>query len=421
MEGNVQDGYWAGIDWGESTHAVTIVDGGRRIRKSFTVPHSVAGMEALSAALACFQPLRGIAVESTRNLLIAHLLADGYVLYPINPKMSAAWRKGDSVAGCKSDERDGRVLARELAVRWEQLAPMWPEGDEVRELALLCEHEQRLIEERTRHILRLQSTLKLYFPAALEFFSDWKSPTAWDWLKVFPTAEKFAKASNERLYQFLRTHSIGITPQWRARVEKHGDAAKWAVSIATSTAYSMRAIAEVCQLITITEQLNIYRKRIEALFAQREDHVIFDSLPGAGKKLAPRLFTIFGTDRSRYVTPDPLRLLSGVAPVMKQSGKKSHVTIRRACKKPWRNTMHQFALCSKKYCPWAKAFYDHRRAQGDGDAQALRKLADKWLKIIHRMWRERAPYNEAKYIESLYKRKSPLVAYLPVDNPVENS
>ena len=180
MEGNVQDGYWVGIDWGESTHAVTIVDGGRRIRKSFAVPHSVAGMEALSAALACFQPLRGIAVESTRNLLVAHLLADGYVLYPINPKMSAAWRKGDSVAGCKSDERDGRVLARELAVRWEQLAPMWPEGDEVRELALLCEHEQRLIDDRTRHILRLQSALRLYFPAALEFFSDWKSPTAWD-------------------------------------------------------------------------------------------------------------------------------------------------------------------------------------------------------------------------------------------------
>jgi hypothetical protein len=38
---------------------------------------------------------------------------------------------------------------------------------------------------------------------------------------------------------------------------------------------------------------------LEKLLAQHPDHDLFDSLPGAGEALAPRLLTAFGSDRSR--------------------------------------------------------------------------------------------------------------------------
>lgn len=413
--------FWVGVDWGDTSHAVAVVDGDRRKKQCFEVPHSVPGMEALSKKLAKFHPIRGIAIESSRNLVITHLLEAGYTLYLVNPKLSAAWRENDSVAGCKSDKRDGLVLARELSMRWERLEAVRPESPELRELAMLCKDEQRLIGERTGHVQRLVSALKDYFPGALAFFEDWTSPTAWAWLKRFPTPEKLAKASEDQLYKFLREHRVGISPVWQERVANRASAAEWVVDPAIRATSELKATTEIEQLQSIKKYLDIYRKHIEARSKLQQDYALFESLPGAGKKLAPRLLSIFGADRDRHETVEAIRLLSGVAPVMKQSGNRNKAKIRRACRKPWRNTLHLFATLSKNHCPWAKAFYDYRKARGDGHAQALRKLADKWLKIIHRMWRDRRPYNEEQYMESLYKRNSPLIAYLPVDKSVENA
>ena len=43
---------------------------------------------------------------------------------------------------------------------------------------------------------------------------------------------------------------------------------------------------------------------------------------------------------------------------------------------------------------------------------AKRALAYKWMRIIFRCWKNRVPYDEAKYIESLKRTKSPLLAFL---------
>jgi hypothetical protein len=39
---------------------------------------------------------------------------------------------------------------------------------------------------------------------------------------------------------------------------------------------------------------------IKELFKSHPDHFLFESLPGAGEKLAPRLLSLFGSDRSRW-------------------------------------------------------------------------------------------------------------------------
>ena len=74
--------------------------------------------------------------------------------------------------------------------------------------------------------------------------------------------------------------------------------------------------------------------------------------------------------------------------------------------------MHLFARCSTVSCAWAKAFYDMHREQGDSHATALRKLADKWLKIINRMLDTGEPYDDARYVESLRKHGSPVYSRL---------
>ena len=352
---------------------------------------------------------------------MVHLLQQGLSVYPINPKLSHAWRQNDSVSACKSDERDGRVLAQELCVRHCSLKPLALEESDTRKLAFLCEDEQSLIQDRTRLVQGLKSTLKQYFPTALAFFSDWTTPTAWAFLKLFSTPQKLARAKKSRLYAFLRKHRIGITPTWQKRVQDRAQALDWPCDTVGEEVSEMRVRQLIARLQSLDTQLLKYRERIEQLFEQHKDAELFSSLPGAGKKIAPRLLCIFGTQRERYETADALRQLSGVAPVTYQSGKKKRVSMRRACRKKWRTTLHLFATCSKNFCAWATAFYDYRRDRVDRQALALRKLADKWLKIIFRMWQSRKSYNDEMYTHQLRQKQSPLLAYLTVDKSVENT
>ena len=43
---------------------------------------------------------------------------------------------------------------------------------------------------------------------------------------------------------------------------------------------------------------------------------------------------------------------------------------------------------------------------------AVRALAFKWIRILHRCWQNRTPYDESKYLEALRRKGSPLLKYL---------
>jgi hypothetical protein len=75
----------------------------------------------------------------------------------------------------------------------------------------------------------------------------------------------------------------------------------------------------------------------------------------------------------------------------------------------YRNILHQFSSCSKSGCTWANTFYHQAKQKEQTHGQALRNLANKWLKIIYRMWMEREPYDEARYLNAMISHGSPLI------------
>ncbi len=58
---------------------------------------------------------------------------------------------------------------------------------------------------------------------------------------------------------------------------------------------------------------------------------------------------------------------------------------------------------------WAKAYYDKQRALGKSHQATIRALAFKWIRIIFRCWKDKKPYDEAKYLFALKKRNSDLL------------
>ena len=108
----------------------------------------------------------------------------------------------------------------------------------------------------------------------------------------------------------------------------------------------------------------------------------------------------------------PGRSHRGWRRVTEQSGRHKTVRIRRACKKDFRNTLHLFAFQSINQSAWARAYYDLARARGQSHALALRNLPNKWLKIIYRMWQNREPYDEQRYLRQLNRKGSPIARRL---------
>jgi len=56
-------------------------------------------------------------------------------------------------------------------------------------------------------------------------------------------------------------------------------------------------------------------RKIEEAAAAHPDFFIFESPPGAGAVLAPRLLAAFGSKRERYANSEEVQAYSGIAPV----------------------------------------------------------------------------------------------------------
>ena len=63
---------------------------------------------------------------------------------------------------------------------------------------------------------------------------------------------------------------------------------------------------------------------------------------------------------------------------------------------------------------WAADFYQRKRQQGTAHYTALRCLAQRWLKILFRMWMDRTAYDEQLHRTNQARRRS---AHTPTSTP----
>ncbi len=110
---------------------------------------------------------------------------------------------------------------------------------------------------------------------------------------------------------------------------------------------------------------------------------------------------------NRYASAHEIHCYSGIAPVLERSGHRQWIHVRRACPKFLRQTFHEWASHSIGFSQWARDYYQHQRAKNKSHHAAVRALAFKWIRILYRCWKDRTPYDEARYLETLRRRHSP--------------
>src|SRR6266705_1477553 len=100
------------------------------------------------------------------------------------------------------------------------------------------------------------------------------------------------------------------------------------------------------------EGIEGFNRQIQEAAEAHPDFFIFDSLPGAGAVMAPRLLAAFGSQRERYQNAAEMQTFSGIAPVTESSGKSSWVHFRFACSKFLRQSFHEWAALSIPHSQW---------------------------------------------------------------------
>jgi transposase len=400
-----QKGY-GGLDWASQKHSVVVVDQHGQVREDFEIEHSALGWKKFRERLKPYGSLP-FAIETNQGPAVEQLLEAGMQVYPLNPKSAQAYRQRKAPSGIKDDRLDAWSFADALRVDGQNWKPLIPEDPLIKELRLLCRDEVNLIEQRTALTNQLRHALAEYYPTALESFEDWNSIASWMFLQRFPTPQILVHAGKRQWEKFLHSRHLWRADSGPRRMELFAHATEFGASQPTIDAKSLLALSLVQILLATEKQLALYRQRIEALFERHPDHELFGSLPGAGPKIAPRLLAEIGDNRDRFAgNAQNLQCYAGTAPVTKRSGKHRECHQRWACNKHLRHAVHLFAEKSLQRCAWAELYYRKHREKEQSHPSALRRLGQRWLKIIHKMWLERRPYDAELHHKNQLKHGS---------------
>jgi transposase len=401
---------FAGFDWASDHHDVVAVGPDGQIVLELTIEDTAEGWATLRDKFAkhVVQDIFAVAVavETNNGPAVERLLAMGCAVYPLNPKVAERYRERKSNAGCKDDRLDAFSFADALRTDGQAWRRLKPDDPVTQELRLLCRDEIQLIGQRTAFVNQLRAALREYYPAALEAFEDWTSDGPWAFVQAFPTPQALVAAGKRRWEKFLHANRLYRRETYERRLEIFARADQFCGTPPVTRAKTRLALALAAQLRVLEKQLVEYRQNIETLFSQHPDHDLFGSLPGAGPKIAPRLLGELGNDPTRFDTHESLQCYGGSAPVTRQSGKNRWVSFRRACNTTLRATLHHWADKSRDKCAWAQAYYQHKRDHGQSHAAALRCLANRWVKILWKMWQTHTLYDEALHTRNQVKHGS---------------
>lgn len=398
---------FVGDDWAEDHHDIEIVDeAGRRLAQR-RLPEGLAGVSRLHAMIAAVMPEQWaeldpgeacsrvkIGIETERGAWVAALVAAGYEVFAINPRSVAAYRDRHSTSGAKSDAADAHLLAEIVRLDRAHHRPVAGDSQIGEAMKLVTRSHQTMIWERTRHVLRLRSTLREYYPAALTAFGDLDEPDTLALLAAAPDPDHAARLSKAKIAGVLRRAKRRDVDTRAGEICAELRAPQLRAPAAVQAAFAAIAASEVRLIIALNREIDTLAEVVGQHFGQHPDAEIYASQPGLGVILGARVLAEFGDDPHRYRDARARKNYAGTAPITKASGTKKKVLARHARNDRLADALQQWAMSSLRGSPGARAYYDALRARKIGHQAALRQLANRHVGILHGCLKTRTLYNE---------------------------
>ena len=379
-------------------------EAGRRL-SSAKLPEGIAGITRLHTMIAArLDPDADLDVHAARVLIgietdrgpwVQALIAAGYQVYAVNPLQAARYRERHSVSGAKSDPADAHLLADMVRTDHHQLRVVAGDSQLAEAVKVVTRAHKTLIWERTRHTLRMRSTLREYFPAALEAFEDLTAPDTLELLGKAPDPAAAARLTTVQIMAALKRAHRHHRDRRAGEIQAALRTPQLGQPAIVTGAYAVAVRAQVAILGVLNEQIDLLQGQVEAHFGQHPDAEIYTSQPGLGQILGARVLAEFGDDPTRYTDTRARKNYAGTSPITKQSGKKRVVLARYVHNDRLLDALGGQAFAAISRSPGARAYYDKQRARGLGHHAALRQLANRLVGILHGCLKTQTRYDEA--------------------------
>jgi transposase len=316
-----------------SLTAVAVDEAGRMLGERTVV---AANRELLAWASALGEE-RLWALEDCRQLtrwLERELLASGEELVRVPPKLIAPERRAGRTRG-KSDPIDALAVAR-AALREPGLNRPRPDEQPFRELKLLVDHRDDLVDERRRAQQRLR----------------------WHLHQLDPSFAVPARRLDRPLY-------LDRVGRWLARCEQETQ-----VRIA-------RDLVSRCR--SLTRSILELDRELEQRTAQTAPALL--ELPGCGVMTAAKLLAEIGPVE-RFESDAQLARHSGVAPLEASSGRVQRHRLDRGGNRQLNAAFYRIAITQARVHPAARAYLERKQAEGKSRREAIRCLKRQLARVV---------------------------------------
>jgi transposase len=317
----------------QSVTAVAIDEAGRPLGEKVVI----VGSDELLGWAAAFSDQRLWAVEDCRQLtrwLERQLLAAGEELVRVPPKLTVPERRAGRTRG-KSDPIDALAIAR-AALREPDLSRPRPGEQVFRDLKLLVDHRDDLVDERRRTQQRLRWHLHALDPTF-----------------VVP------------LRMLGRSSHLERVSRWLARQE-HEMQVRLARELVSRCRSLNRAIAELDQ------ELEQQTAAIAPALLE---------LPGCAAVTAAKLLAEIGPI-NRFKKDAQLARHSGVAPLEASSGRVQRHRLDRGGNRQLNAALYRIAITQSRYHDGARAYLERKQAEGKSRREAIRCLKRLLVRVI---------------------------------------
>jgi hypothetical protein len=304
---------YIGIDWANDKHDLStqLPDGTRTFSVIKSSPESID-----TWLLDLHKRYKGkiaIALELSKGLIVYALQKYDFVtLFPVKPLMLARYRQAFYPSGAKDDPTDAE-LALDLLLNYPDKVKSFEQQSVLtRKFAFLVEQHRRLLEDKRRFANRVIDNLKQYYPQPLYWFSHRDSVLFRDFLTKWPSLQKLKRSRENTVRAFF--HSYGGNAV--TLTEKQIDSINAAIALTSDEAiiqtHQLTTLTLVQQLRAAVLSIRVFDAEINTLFCEVPDAPLFNSLPGTGPCLAPRLFVAFGEVRERFNSAEEIQKYAGI-------------------------------------------------------------------------------------------------------------
>ena len=392
---------FVGDDWAEDHHDVEVMNEAGKVLAKRRLPEGVAGITQLHGLIGAHLGEDDdaaeviVGIETDRGPWVAALIAAGYRVFPVNPLQASRYRERHGVSGAKSDGGDAHMLADMVRTDSHQLRPAAGDSQEAGAVKVTARMHKTMIWERTRAVQRLRHQLREYFPAALEAFEDLDAPDVLELLARAPDPERARRLTRAQV-------SAALKRARRRGIEGKADAILAALRgehlgqpPALTAAYAGTVRSLIALITTLNEQVKALEAQVRENFGRHPDAEIYQSQPGMGAILGARVLGELGDDPHRYASAKSRRNYAGTSPITRASGKRKVVAARFVHNDRLVDALNAQAFAALSASPGARAFYDQQRAKGIEHQDALRRLANRLVGVLHGCLKTGTRYDEA--------------------------